>query len=169
MGTVDWAQIPGTRWYRAGLAVAAADALARADTPGRAARALADLRFAVSNDHAGSLYPAAVPAVDLFLQVIVERPGEPRMYALSTLLDWWGCFRPEPGFEIYDDPVSGPVEVTEGIMRRVRQAAGALRRLAADFPAGEHRRPVTEVLGLLGRGWVAGDDDGTPASTGMSR
>jgi hypothetical protein len=154
---VDWALIPGTRWYRPELAAAAADALARAETPGRAVQAVADLRYAVSNDHAGSLYPAAVPAAGMFVRVILEEPGEPRSYALSTLLDWWGCFGPEPGFEVYVDPAGRPVEITEGIMRRVRQAADALERLASGFPAGEYRRAVTEVLRLLDRGWVIDD------------
>jgi len=49
------------------------------------------------------------------------------------------------------------VEITEGIMQRVRQAADALEQLAAAFPAGEYRRAVTEVLRLLGRGWVIDD------------
>lgn len=154
MRAVNWARIQGTRWYRPELAAGAVGALARAVTPGRAVQALADLRHAVSNDHAGSLYPAAVPAVDVFVQVILERPGEARAYALSTLLDWWGCFRPEPGFEIYDDPACGPVEITEGIMQRVRQAAAGLEQLAA----GEDHRAITEVLRLLDRGWIVGDD-----------
>lgn len=75
---------------------------------------MVDLRHAVSNDHAGSLYPAAVPAAGVFVQVILEQPGEPGAYALSTLLDWLGCFGPEPGFEVYDNPAGVPVEITEG-------------------------------------------------------
>jgi hypothetical protein len=151
---VEWAHIPGPKWYRPELAAAAADALARADNPGRAVQAVADLRYAVSNDHAGSLYPAAVPAAGVLVQVILERPGKPRAYALSALLDWWGTFGPEPGFEIYDDPVCGPAGITEGIMRQVRQAAAALRPLAV----GEDRRAINEVLRLLDRGWVVGED-----------
>ncbi len=155
--TVDWALIQGTRWYRPELAAAAVGALARADTPGRVVRAVADLRHAVSNDHAGSLYPAAVPAAGVFVQVIVEQSGEPRAYALGTLLDWWGCFKPEPGFEVYDDPAFGPVEVTEGIMQRARQASAALKQLVTGFPAVEQRRAINEVLRLLDRGWVIDD------------
>jgi hypothetical protein len=150
MRAVDWAQIPGTRWYQPELATAAANSLVQADTPRRLVQAVADLRFAVSNDHAGSLYPASVPAAGMLLQVILDVPGEPRAYALGTLLDWWGTFRPEPGFEVYDDPASGRVEVTEGIMQQVRQATDALRRLAV----GEDRRAIDAVLRLLDRGWV---------------
>jgi pimeloyl-ACP methyl ester carboxylesterase len=154
LGAVDWARIPGPRWYRPELAAAAADALARADTSGRAVQAAADLRHEVSNDHAGTLYPAAVPAVGVLMQVILERPGKPRAYVLDTLLDWWGCFVPEPGFEVYEDPARGPVEITEGIMHLVREAAPALKPLAV----GEDRRAINEVLFLLDRGWVVDDD-----------
>ena len=151
---MEWAHIPGPRWYRPELAAAAADALVRAGTSGEAVQAVADLRYAVSNDHAGSLYPAAVPAASVLVQVILERPGEARAYALSTLLDWWGTFGPEPGFEIYDDPAGGPAEIPEGIMRRVRQAAAALKLLAV----GENRRAINEVLRLLDQGWVVDEE-----------
>ena len=151
---MEWEHIPGPRWWRPELAAAAADALARAGTPGRTVQAVADLRDAVSNDHAGSLYPAAVPAVGVLVQVILERPDEARASALSTLLDWWGTFGPEPGFEIYDDSPCGPTEITEGIMRRVRQAAAALKPLAV----GENRRAINEVLRLLDQGWVVDED-----------
>ncbi len=150
MRAVDWAQIPGTRWYQPELAAAATNSLVQADTPRRVVQAAADLRFAVSNDHAGSLDPAAVPAAGMLLQVLLDGPDEPRAYALSTLLDWWGTFRPEPGLEVYHDPASGRVEVTEGTMQQVRQAADALRQLAV----GENRQAINEVLRLLGRGWV---------------
>jgi len=55
---------------------------------------MADLRYAVSNDHAGSLCPAAVPAAGVLVEVILERPGEPQTYALGTLLAWLDIFRP---------------------------------------------------------------------------
>jgi hypothetical protein len=156
---VDWALIPGTRWYRPELAAAAAGALTGASTPRQVAQAVADLRRAVSNDHAGILYPAAVPAAGVLVQVVLGEPGEPRKYALETLLDWWGCFGPEPGFEVYDDPVAGPAAITEGIMERVRRAGSALSQLVADSPAGlgEHRRGILKLLSFLDRGWVTDD------------
>ena len=62
----------------------------------------------------------------------------------------WTFLGPEPGFEVYDDPASGSVEIAEGIMRRIRQAAAALKLLAV----GEDRRAIDELLRLLDRGWV---------------
>ncbi|MFD8532443.1 hypothetical protein ACFV0L_34010 [Streptosporangium canum] len=79
------------------------EALAQSGSAEQAARALADLRYAVTNDHAGTLYPAAVPATGVLLRSIDKRLGAPRQEALNTLLDWWGWLS-EPGFETYADP-----------------------------------------------------------------
>src|SRR5580698_6014032 len=144
MDTADWMRAPGPPGYEPARARAAAEALTRAASPGQASRAVADLRFAVSNDHRGSLYPAAVPAAGVFPRVIGTMPGSPREEALSALLDWWGTFRPEPGFETYDDPVTGTAEITEGIMRQVRDAVPVLRRVAEE-QSGRHRRDVTAI------------------------
>jgi hypothetical protein len=133
MDTADWTRVPGPPGYEPGRARAAAEALTRATSPGQASSAVANLRFAVSNDHRGTLYPAAVPAAGIFLRVISTMPGSPREEAFTALLDWWGTFRPEPGFETYDDPVAGTAEITEGIMRQVRDAAPALGRVAEEL------------------------------------
>jgi hypothetical protein len=156
MDTADWMQAPGPPGYEPARARAAAEALTRAASPGQASRAVADLRFAVSNDHRGSLYPAAVPAAGIFLRVIGTMPGSPREEALSALLDWWGTFRPEPGFETYDDPVAGTAEITEGIMRQVRDAVPVLRRVAEE-QSGRRRRDVTAISRLLDTGWIPQD------------
>lgn len=158
MDAVDWSRITGSRWYQPEAAQAAADALCDSPSAERAARAVADLRHAVSNDHAGTLYPAAVPATTVFLEVIADRPGPARQEALDALLDWWGCFIADPGFETYDDPEHGPVNVCEGIAERVRAAADMLRRVAEDPSDGGHHRPaVKELLQNLDDGWVDSD------------
>lgn len=143
-----------TRAYSSELARAAVDALRDPRSAEHAARAVADLRYAVSNDHAGTLYPAAVPATTLFLEVIADQPGPARREALDALLDWWGCFVADPECEIYDDPWRGPVDVCEGITERVRMAADMLRRVAEDPSAGGHHRPAAkELLQNLDAGW----------------
>ncbi|MEV6868579.1 hypothetical protein AB0M44_47360 [Streptosporangium subroseum] len=158
MEMVDWGRIPGTRWYRPEDAQVAVEALTRSVSAGQAVRALADLRSAVSNDHAGTLYPAAVPATSVFLRVIGDWPGPPRQEALNTLLDWWGCFQPEPGFETYEDPSSGSVALIEGITSRVHDAADVLHRVVDDPSEGRGHRPSARLLlAKLDRGWTADD------------
>jgi hypothetical protein len=153
MDAAEWTRVPGPPGYEPARARAAAEALTRPASPGQASRAVADLRFAVSNDHRGSLYPAAVPAAGILLQVIGTMPGSPREEALSALLDWWGTFRPEPGFETYDDPVAGTAEITEGIMRQVRDAMPVLRRVAEE-QFGRHRRGVRAISRCLDTGRI---------------
>jgi len=156
MNSVDWARIPGPAGYEPARARTAAEALTRAASPEQAARAVADLRYAVSNDHRGSLYPAAVPAVSIFLPVIDTMPGSPREEAFVALLDWWGTFLAEPGFETYDDPLAGPVAITDGIMRQVGDAVPMLRRIAEE-KARQHRRAVMALVHGLDAGWTAPD------------
>lgn len=154
MDAVDWSRITDARAYSWELARAAVGALRDPRSAEHAARAVADLRYAVSNDHAGTLYPAAVPATTLFLEVIADQPGPARTEALDALLDWWGCFVTDPECEIYDDPQRGPVDVCEGIAERVRMATDMLRRVAKDPSAGGHHRTAAkELLQNLDAGW----------------
>ncbi|MEV5747927.1 hypothetical protein AB0L00_08915 [Actinoallomurus sp. NPDC052308] len=158
MDAVDWSRITDVRASSSTSARAAVEALRDPRSAAHAARAVADLRYAVSNDHAGTLYPAAVPATTLFLAVIADQPGPARMEALHALLDWWGCFVTEPECPVYDDPERGPVNVCEGIAERVRAAAGMLRRVAEDPSAGGRHRPVAkELLHNLDAGWNGND------------
>jgi hypothetical protein len=143
---IDWSRVAGSRWYRPEDAQAAVDALRDSSSAEAAATAVARLRYAVSNDHAGTLYPAAVPATTVFLEVIADQSGPARGEAVDALLDWWGCFVADPGFEVYDDPEHGPVDVREGIVERVRAAAEMLRRVAQDPSGGGHHRPAVKEL-----------------------
>lgn len=55
MEAQDWTRIEGPPGYESARVQVAADALTGAASPAQARQAVADLRFAVSNDHAGSL------------------------------------------------------------------------------------------------------------------
>lgn len=154
MDTVSWEQIPGPDGYLPARAREAVDRLAAATSPEQAGRAVADLRFAVSNDHRGTLYPAAVPTTAVLLEAIDAMPGSPRMEALNALRDWWGTFGPESGCEVYQDPRGGRAEeVIDGIMRRVRDAAAMLYRVSRE-PSGLHHKSVLALLRGLDTGWV---------------
>lgn len=158
MDAVDWSRITEARAYSSELVRTAVEALRDPRSEEHAARAVANLRYGVSNDHAGTLYPAAVPATTLFLEVIANHLGPARREALDALLDWWGCFVANPECESYDDPERGPIGVSDGIAERVRTAADMLRRVAADPSAGGHHRPaVKELLQNIDAGWDRAD------------
>jgi hypothetical protein len=152
-GPVDWHRIPGPPGYEPRRAQSAAEALVQATSPGQAARAVSDLRFAVCDDGQATLHPAAVPAAGIFLRVINSGPAEPRTQAFTALLRWWGTFLPQPGFETYDDPATGLALVTDAIMRQVREAVPMLARVAAEN-ARQHQRAAGRLLHALDRGWT---------------
>ncbi|MBE3016342.1 hypothetical protein IL992_45460 [Microbispora sp. NEAU-D428] len=148
--SVDWAAIPGPKWYSPQCVAEAFRALMRTTWADQDRGS--GIRSAVGNDHAGTLYPAAVAGTDVLLHIISTCPGAPRNAALCVLLDWWGCFQPEPGFEAYTDQDGHRVEIIPAIMQRVEQAADTMRVIA------EHdtraRGLVRELLRSLNRGWV---------------
>lgn len=147
---VEWAAIPGPLWYQPETVAEAFASLINTarggHDPGHA------VRSAVGNDHAGTLYPAAVIGTDVLLDIIARYPGPPRNIALGVLLDWWGCFQPEPGFESYIDQVGQTVHVIPAIVRRVRLAVGTLQGIA-EQDAGA-RRLIQELITVQHQGWV---------------
>lgn len=147
---VDWAAIPGPRWYRPD-AVPEAFANLLGSTRNDLDQG-GGVRSAVGNDHAGTLYPAAVAGTDVLLEIIAKHPGPPRNAALGVLLDWWGCFQPEPGFESYTDQKGQTIDVIEAIVERVRQAVDPLRVIAEQDP--NARGLIRELIRAQGQGWM---------------
>ena len=150
---VDWASIPGPVWYRPEDVPRAFRDVIRATWKDREAGH--DIYSAVGNDHAGTLYPAAVLGTDVLLHIIAAGPGMPRNTALAVLLDWWGGFTPEPGWETYTDPAGQRVEIIPAIIGRVAASADVLRKIAEEDT--QARGLVRALLRGLSRGWVLGD------------
>lgn len=147
---VDWAAIPGPRWYRPETVADAFTALLRStrDDLDRGG----GIRSAVGNDHAGTLYPAAVAGTDVLLEVVTEHPGLPRQTALCVLLDWWGCFQPEPGYESFTDHEGETIDVITAIVARVEQAVGTLKTIAEQDS--NARGLARELLRAQSQGWA---------------
>jgi hypothetical protein len=147
---IDWAALPGPRWYRP-EAVAEAFANLLTTTPNDLDQG-GGIRSAVGNDHAGTLYPAAVTGTDVLLEIIANHPGPPRNTALGVLLDWWGCFQPEPGFESYTDQKGETIYVIAAIVGRVRQAVGLLQVIAEQDS--NARGLIRELIRAQSQGWM---------------
>jgi hypothetical protein len=149
MDAPGWASVPGPKYYDPQKA---RDAFAYLAEPGCNPRwAASSIRAAVGNDHAGTLYPAAVAATSRLLEVIQAGPGRPREAALHVLLDWWGMFQPEPGYEKFTEPSGRTVELLPAVIKVGRTARALLTGIVADDPSA--RKLARELIKRIDAGW----------------
>jgi hypothetical protein len=156
-GQVDWSAIPGPDLYD-GREVAAALRAMRQPGPKDWADPAQMMRSAAGNDHAGTIFPAAVQATEEMLRLI-ENPGDARAIAFGVLLDWWGGFEPEPGFERVDDGSGGTIGLTDAVAHRVTAATELLARVAAD-ETDPSSAAARDLLRVVAAGWGTWVEDG---------
>jgi hypothetical protein len=148
-----WSAIPGPEYYDPG---SVRNAFERLLDPASSARdAAAGLRRAVGNDHAGTLYPAAVMATGELIKLIEANPGRRREIAISVLLDWWGMFQAEPGYEVFVDSDRETVELIPAIIELVESARPVIADVAISDPVAAKKAEL--LLKCLDTGWVALD------------
>lgn len=150
---IDWSAIPGPPEYRPDTVATAFRALLAPHTDDRADPATM-MRFAVGNDHRGTIYPAAVAATAAMLDIIKVRPDRPRHTALGILLDWWASFDPEPGYEEYLDAAGERVDVVAAIRRTVLGATHMLEQVQKDQRDAVGGRLAAELLTCARSGWA---------------
>jgi hypothetical protein len=150
MVSINWATIPGPKYYHPADVESAIQSVVEAPVQERDPGAA--LRYAVGNDHAGTLYPAAVAATKRLLDVIQNRPGAPRRAALIVLIDWWGTFRPEPGYETFPDSTGATVELLPAIVNEIVAAEPLLASIPGSDPIA--RKPALQLLQCIKEGWV---------------
>src|SRR5215469_10116686 len=87
---VDWAAYPmppSEQWYEPGNIPAAFRRLVAVSNQQEEDAAYSAMLFAIGNNHAGYLYPAAAPAVPLLVRVAREHQGWVRQTALEILIE----------------------------------------------------------------------------------
>jgi hypothetical protein len=149
---IDWSAIPGPPEYRPDTVATAFRALLAPHPDDRADPATM-MRFAVGNDHGGTIYPAAVAATAAMLDIIEVHPGQPRRAALGILLDWWASFDPEPDYEEYLDAAGERVDVVAAIRRAVLGATHVLEHTQEDQRDAVAGRLAAELLACARSGW----------------
>lgn len=119
---IDWTQLPGPKWYKPTSVPKAFHALLLADDEASAREACNDMLFAVGNNHAGSLYPAAAVAVHEVLRIAEERTGWVRSAALD-ILSLLVEFGAEPDFATFQRADGSVIDVELEIVLAVCHAA----------------------------------------------
>jgi hypothetical protein len=94
---VSWTSYAGPEYYNPSEPPLAFRQLVFAQNESDATSAYNTMLFAIGNNHAGSYYPAARPAVPLLVQAAVSLTGWPRSTAVEILSDLTLSFEPEDG------------------------------------------------------------------------
>jgi hypothetical protein len=87
------------------------------------------------------------------MTIIESRPGAPRRAALWVLLDWWGTFQPEPGYEFFVAESGKTVELIPALIGEVVAAKPMISEIPAQDPVA--RKPALQLLKCIEAGWVA--------------
>ncbi|UUV29886.1 hypothetical protein NQK81_34765 [Amycolatopsis roodepoortensis] len=129
---VDWpgySMPPSEQWYRSDDVPEAFRILVAASNQKEGRDAYNRMLFAIGNNHAGCLYPAAVPAVPLLIRVVRELRGWPRWSALEILIE---CLTFGVDREEFIDPSGSTIRTKDAIVAAVRSAREDIQRLARD-------------------------------------
>ena len=110
----------------------------------------AHIRSLAGNDHAGTLYPAAVYVTRVLLCIIGRSTGASRGVATNLLLDWWGVFSPESGYEVFNALDGQRVGLIKSLVDTVLDGREALIRVATEDPS----VATAELLTCAEAGWV---------------
>jgi len=127
---VDWAAYampPSAQWYRPDEVPGAFERLTTACSQEQGRAAYNSMLFAVGNNHAGCLYPAAVPATSLVVRVVREHEGWQRWAALEILIE---CLAFDVDREQFPDRSGAVVHAKKAIVAAVRALRDDLDALA---------------------------------------
>ena len=127
---VDWAAYPmpsSESWYEPGDIPAAFRRLVAVSNQQEGGAACSAVLFAIGNNHAGYLVPAAAPAAPLLVRVAREHQGWVRWTALEILID---CLDFGPDREQFIDPSGAVVRTRDAILTAVQGMRQDLNRLA---------------------------------------
>lgn len=90
---IDWSAIPGSEWYRPENVAKAIAGIRNCDPTAP------DILYQVANNHAGELYPAAVTATPILLNIALHSENQVAAMQALSALDTLVWFRAEPPFQ----------------------------------------------------------------------
>lgn len=145
--TIDWGRHAQPPWNTPGAVPAALRAIADVADLDRQL-AYHRLLYALGNDHAGTYFPVALPAISFLGEILRDGALVARLRALDVLIDLLGSFSPEPSYD--------QVETEHGrrpLKDALRETAKGLRadvKRRSDTPeSDEEAKLAGELLELL--------------------
>ncbi len=150
VAAVDWAayaMAPSMRWYRPDAVPAAFELLLAASNEDEGRAAYDAMLFAVGNNHAGLLYPAAVPAAPLLVRAARESQSWVRWAALEILIEFTAFDVDREEFVAPSgDVVQTKDAIRAAIRNLVRELEGISDQEADDAPIAQSARELLDRL-----------------------
>ncbi len=151
---------PSAQWYRPDTVPAAFELLLAVSDEDEGRAAYNAMLFAVGNNHAGLLYPAAVPAAPLLARVARERESWIRWAALEILIEFT-AFRSDR--EEFVDPSGTVVRPRYAIIAPIRNLKQHLQLMAehegSGAPTAQSARELLDRLLDAEKGWTGSGSD----------
>jgi hypothetical protein len=143
--SVAWERFDAPDEYVPAAVPRALRALAAAASMAEADRAYHGVLFAIGNDHAGTLWPAAVGAVPFAVEIALVGSSSARWGALQVLIDLL-AFEPAPGYDTIVDEHGVSSDLREALKARISGAIDSLKLAASTAGATEEIRNATGEL-----------------------
>jgi hypothetical protein len=124
---VRWSDYAQPEWNKPGSIVDALAGVVRGESS-----AYDSLLYAVGNNHAGTYYPVLLAVMPFLEEILDAGEVSSQRVALDVLIDLFGSFDPEPGYEEVDAPAGGKRSVEEAFAERMHALRPALERIAVD-------------------------------------
>ena len=133
---IDWSAIPGCEWYRPENVAKAIAGIRNCDPTAP------DILYQVANNHAGELFPAAVVAAPILLEIAIHSPNLRAATAALAALDNLVWFRGVPPFDVILRE-GAEVSLEKAIRQEIQVARAELVALA---DRDQRLRKITKVL-----------------------
>lgn len=153
---IDWpayAMPPSQQWYRPDQVLEAFRLLVAVSNKDEGLAAYHRMLFAVGNNHAGCLYPAAVPAAPLLTRIVREFQGWPRWAALEILIEYL-AFTVDR--EQFTDPTGAVIYTKDALLAAVLNIHPELERIAMEPSAVPTAASAQDLLEQLDEETSAG-------------
>jgi hypothetical protein len=118
---VPWERFPQPEWNRPDTVPQALQLLASVDDQIQARRVYDTVLYALGNNHAGTVYPVALPALLFIRNVAASSQVWACHTAFDILIDLC-AFEPEPGYETIIQPDQSQVRLADALRHEIAQA-----------------------------------------------
>lgn len=145
-GSVDWSSFEQPEWNQPGTVESALDALWQLREPEAFGEHYNRILYCLGNNHAGTLFPVAVPAIDALAEIVRDGAHvQGRRCALEVLIDVLS-FHPDRDFGLLDFGEGSEAPLEEWVARRCLAAAETVREVVGEWNDAELNRSAEEFL-----------------------